>query len=354
MKRVRDIFPLTVMAALLVAAGACGGSEASLPQASPPAAAGTPVAPTEAPQVPTASPTASPTEPPTEPTVTPSPLSTPREPRFVSLADLTADVPLPELPEAFAAAAPDEALEALIEETLADREGSYSVVVHNLEDGRYAALNEGQVYYAASLFKLGLLLEAYRQRDAGELDFEQRLILDEEYLQYDFGTLELLGLQEGDAVTLADAIKAMIVVSDTPTAVMVQDVLGPARVDATLRSLGIEETSFNDRELPATALDMARLLEAIAAGVGVSEESRREMLSLLLQEWIREGIPAALPAEAAVAHKSGNWSEATHDVALVWGPSGPYIIVVMSDRSWEWEPIVDVSGAVWDHFAANP
>lgn len=295
-----------------------------------------------------------PTEPPREPTVTPSPVPTVREPRFVSLAYLTVDVPVPELPEAFAAAAPDEALEVLIEETLADREGSYSVVVHHLKDGRYAALNEGQVYYAASLFKLGLLLEAYRQREAGELDFEQRLTLDKEYLQYDFGTLELLELQEGDEITLADAIKAMIVVSDTPTAVMVQDVVGPARVDATLRSLGIEETSFNDRSLPATALDIARLLEAIAAGAGVSEESRREMLSILLQERIGQGIPAALPADAAVAHKSGNWVNATHDVALVWGPSGPYIIAVMSDQPWEWEPIVAISGAVWDHFAANP
>ena len=261
---------------------------------------------------------------------------------------------MPELPAAFAAAAPDAALNDLIQETLAGYEGSYSVVVHNLKDGRYAALNEGQVYYAASLFKLGLLLEAYRQRDAGELEFAQRLTLDEEYVAYDLGTLELLGLEEGDAITLADAIKAMIVVSDTPTAVMVQDVVGPARVDATLRSLGIEETSFNDRSLPATAQDMARLLEAIAAGEGVSEESRREMLSLLLQEAIRQGIPAALPAGVAVAHKSGNWSNATHDVALVWGPSGPYIIVVMSDQPWTWQPIVDVSRAVWEHFAANP
>ncbi len=333
---------LAVGGLLLTAVGACGGSAAPLPSLR--------VLPTEAP-APTAAPTAA---------RSPAPRGTPvevpavRRPGFVSLADLTSNVEAPELPGAFAAPVVDPALEALIRATLAGDEGSYSVVVHNLRDGRYAVLNEGQVYYAASLFKMGLLLEVYRQRDAGEVDFAMPLVLDERYASYDLGTTELLGLQKGDTITLADAVKAMIVVSDTPSAVMVQDVVGPSRVDATLRSLGIEETSFADRGLPATARDMDRLLEAIAAGEGLSKGSRREMMSLLLQESIRSGIPAALPQDAAVAHKTGNWTDATHDVALVWGPAGPYIIGVMTDQPYAWEPIVRLSAAVWDYFAANP
>ncbi|MEE8370480.1 MAG: serine hydrolase, partial [Dehalococcoidia bacterium] len=268
---------------------------------------------------------------------------------LVSLAGLVTGVPVPELPQPFVAAEPDPALLELIETTLAGFPGTYSVVVHQLADGRYAALNGGQVYYAASLFKLGLLLEVYRQRDAGEVDLGQMLILNEEHVAHDFGTLELLGLQEGDTISLGDAVTAMIVLSDTPTAIMVQDVVGPARVDATLLSLGIERTSFNDRNLPAVAEDIARLLEAIAAGEGVSEESRREMLSLLLQERIGQGVPVPLPEGTAVAHKTGNWTNATHSVAIVWGPAGPYVIVVMSDQPWTWEPIEEVSRAVWDY-----
>ena len=286
--------------------------------------------------------------------VAPSPLPTARPPAFVSLAYLTAEVMVPELPTSFAAPVPDPALEALIRTTLSGREGSYSVVVHHLGNGRFASLNGDTVYYAASLFKVGLLLEAYRQRDAGELDFGQALTLEEKYVAYDLGTLEDLGLHEGDMVSVADAIKAMIVVSDTPTAVMIQDLVGPARVDATLRSLGIRDTSFNDYDLPSTASDMALLLEAIARGDGVTGESRQEMLSLLLQEGIRSGIPAALPADAAVAHKTGSWENATHDVGISWGSGGPYLIAVLSDQPLTWQPIVEVSRAVWDYFAANP
>ena len=138
------------------------------------------------------------------------------------------------------------------------------------------------MYYAASLFKLALLLEAYRQHDAGEIDFSELLTLEKKYADYDLGTLEDLGLAEGDMLTVADALKAMIIVSDTPTAVMIQDLVNPARVNQTLRSLGINDMSVTTYDLPTTAGDMALLMAAVAAGEGVSEESRREMLALLL------------------------------------------------------------------------
>jgi len=286
--------------------------------------------------------------------VVPTALPTVSLPEVKSLEHLSADVAVPELPATFAARSEDPALDALIRTTLSGYEGAYSVVVRNLGDGRSASLNESEVYYAASLFKLALLLEAYRQRDGGEIDFSQVLTLDEEYAGYDLGTLEFLELEVGDTLTLADALRAMIIVSDTPTAVMVQDVVNPWRVDQTLRSLGINDMSVTTYDLPTTARDMALLMEAVAAGEGVTAESRREMLALLLQEWIRGGIPSGVPAGSAVAHKTGNVTNATHDVALVWGPGGPYIIAVLSDRSWDWEPTVAVSRAVWDYFAANP
>jgi beta-lactamase class A len=275
-------------------------------------------------------------------------------PEVKSLAYLSAEVEVPDLPAAFAPPRDDAALAALVRSTLSGFEGEYSVVVRNLEDGRSASLNAGRVYYAASLFKLALLLEAYRQRDAGELDFAELLTLEEKYVEYDLNTLEDLGLEEGDMLTLADALKAMVIVSDTPTAVMVQDQVNPWRVDQTLKSLGINDMSVTTYDLPTTAGDMALLMAAVAAGEGVTEESRREMLALLLQESIRDGIPSGVPPNSAVAHKSGNFTDATHDVALVWGPGGPYVIAVLSDRSWDSRPIAAVSRAVWDYFAAHP
>ena len=78
------------------------------------------------------------------------------------------------------------------------------------------------------------------------------------------------------------------------------------------------------------------------------------MLSLMAQEWFTSGVVAGIPAGTPFAHKSGSFTDATHDVAVVDSPSGPYIIVVLSDRSYRWEPIASISAAVWAHFAGDP
>jgi beta-lactamase class A len=275
------------------------------------------------------------------------------DPTLVSLEWLEQPVGVPPLPP-IVAPTDDETLRSAVQSAVTGAEGRVSVVVRNLDDGRRAAIAEDEVYYAASTFKLGILYEAFRQRDAGLLDFGKVLTLEPEYAENDLGTLELLDIRAGDRLTVADAVRAMIIVSDTPSAVLLQDTVGGQTADATLRGLGIEDTSFNNRMLPATAADLAVLLEAIAGGSGVSGESRDWMLKLLLQEGYMDGIAAGLPEGTPLAHKTGSYVDATHDVALVWGPGGPYIIAVMTDRPNNWPLIAQVSKAVWDYFAANP
>jgi Beta-lactamase class A len=290
----------------------------------------------------------SPTPPPT-----PAPTPTP-EPTLVSLDWLAADVSVPGLSGDIAAPTEDSALQAAVEGALAGFGGGASVVVQNLQDGRYAATNESQTWYAASTFKAAILLTAYQQRDAGLLDFDKVVTLEDKYTQYDLGTLDGLGLRTNDQVTIRDAIKGMIVVSDTSLAALMQDQVGGNNVDATLRDIGATVMTVNSHDLPTTALDLARLMIAIVAGQGVSPESRDEMLSLLAQEWYTQGIVAGLPAGTQYAHKSGSLGAAVHDAGIVWGPAGPYVIVVMTDGSGGWTPIADVSAAVWSYFAAGP
>lgn len=275
------------------------------------------------------------------------------EPTLVSLEWLDSSAEVPPLPAPFAAPVPDLGLQSAIESALPAFEGEYSVVVHHLVDGRYAHHNESKVYYGASLFKMSLLYEAYRQRDLGLLDFGMEVELTEEYVQHDLGSLEYLELKVGDLITVEDAIRAMTIVSDTSTAVLVQDLIG-WQADQTLLELGLRETQFLNSELPTSARDMARLMTAIASGEGVSEAARLEMLGLMRQEWFAEGIIAAQPPGTPVAHKSGSYAEGTHDVGLVWGSSGPYIIAIMTDGSYDFSNVREVAEAVHAYFEANP
>jgi beta-lactamase class A len=284
-------------------------------------------------------------------TVPPSPTA---EPRLVSLDWLIGGLSVPGLGGGVASPEPDSGLHAAVSEALAGFGGKASVVVHNLEDGRYTAVNEGEVYYAASTFKAAVLLEAYRQRDAGEIDFAKTVALEEKYAENDLGTLEYLEIKPNDQVSIQDAVRGMIVVSDTPLALLLIDQLGSNKVDQTIRSTGAAVMTINDRALPTTALDLAQLMTAIAAGHSVTPASRDEMLGLLAQEWFREGIVAGVPDGTTLGHKSGRLDGATHDAAVVWGPGGPYVITVLTDGSGAWAPIAAVSAAVWNYFEANP
>lgn len=291
-------------------------------------------------------------------TATPEPTSEPATPTTssgptVSLQWLDSSADVPALPDPFATPVPDAELQDAIESALPGFSGHYSVVVHNLVDGRYAAYDESRVYYSASLFKASLLYEAYRERDLGEIDFSMEVELTEEYADYDLGTLDYLELEVGDMITIEDAIRAMTIVSDTPTAVLIQDIIG-VQADQTLLNLGLQETQFLNSQLPTSARDMARLIEAIASGEGVTNESRLEMLGLMRQEFYSEGVIAAAPPGTAIAHKTGSFANAAHDAAVVWGPAGPYVIVVMTDASYDFTYVHDVAKVVYDYFGANP
>lgn len=284
-------------------------------------------------------------------TATPTATPVPRRKLTVSLKGLASRLRVPELPARFAPAKPDERLQETVMRTLEGNEGVYSVVVHNLADGRYAVVGPDYIHHTASLFKLAVLAAAYRERDAGRLDFQRLLVIEDSYVEYDLGTMVLLGLEPEDKVSVEDAIKAMIVVSDTSLALMVQDAAGANRVRALVEAEGLTNTSLPKPPLHSTAADMARLFEIIASGKGFTEDSRQEMLSLLLQERTFSGIGAGIPDDVPIANKTGNLSDATHDVAIVWAPSGPYLLAVLSDRAWEWEPTVRVSQAVYEYFA---
>lgn len=242
----------------------------------------------------------------------------------------------------------DPAVLDAIHSALGVNQSHYSVMVRRLHDGRGASLAANREFYAASLFKLALLYEAERQRTAGLLDFDRAVQVTGADLAQDLGTAGSLGLDASGMLPVRAAVTAMVTRSDNTAAVLMLRLLGPATVDRTLAGLGLQDTSVNTRDLPTTAADMARLMEAIIRGEGVDRAWREDMVGLLLRQETRHGIPRLLPPDVSTGNKTGTWPGATHDVAFVDAPGGLYVIAVLSDRGWDWDPIARVSRAVYD------
>jgi beta-lactamase class A len=253
----------------------------------------------------------------------------------------------PAPPPAFA---PDPVLQRKLSDLLAgDKAEHYGVYVKDLTSSKGAALNADKVFNAASVFKLEVMYEVFRQRDLGLLSFDELLEITDYYASFDLGTLKL---DVGQSESIAEALYYMTSVSDNVSAVLLQDRAGAGNINSTMAALGLRNTGLFTEGIPATAQDMGILLEAIAKGPDVDDRSREEMLQLLQNETFDNGVVAGVPRGTKVAHKTGNWSDATNDAAIVFGPKGPYVLVVLSDADHESAVIRAISELVYQHF--NP
>jgi beta-lactamase class A len=92
------------------------------------------------------------------------------------------------------------------------------------------------------------------------------------------------------------------------------------------------EHGINNR---VTANGLVSLLRVIGEGRAFNTELSNHMLEVLHAQQFKSGIPAGLPPEAKVAHKTGDISTIAHDAGLVYLPDRkPYALAVLT----EWEP----------------
>jgi beta-lactamase class A len=260
-----------------------------------------------------------------------------------------ADPPAPTCEESGSAPDGERAgLEGALDELLGAERDSYSVYVKHLTGGATAEVKADRVCRAASLFKVYVMWEAFRQRARGAFSFDTPMEVTQYYADFDLGTQRV---RAGDMVTATQALEWMMSVSDTPTAVLLQDQLGATNVNGGLRELGVVNSGlFYPGEPTVSARDLGTVLEAIAISPKVDEASRREMVALLTSEQHDNGLVAGVPAGVQVAHKTGSLAAVQHDAGIVFAPSGPYVLVVLWDRSSATDFTSAISSLVYSYF----
>jgi len=342
--------------ALLAAVALCGGCRAS-PEAPPPgngeesAGSPTPLPTTESPVTPSLStPAAMQASPRAEETEVPSPQ--PSQSAAAAWCEdeepLTGPTNVP-LSSAYVSTPShrDAALEEVIRSNLGDEVDSYGVVVKNLDNGAVAEVNPHKVFETASLFKLWVMYEVYKQVELGLLQMDEELLVTPYYASFDAGTLPV---EICDTLTVREALKAMITYSDNASAFLLRDRVGLENIQRDLQALGLTESAFGHEDVTSTAADMALFLEMVALRAAVSSEASQEMLDLMLAQQVDDRLPALLPPGTEVAHKTGDLPEVTHDVGIVYSPQATYVIAVLSERGGEYEPIALLSRAIYDYF----
>ena len=71
----------------------------------------------------------------------------------------------------------------------------------------------------------------------------------------------------------------------------------------------------------------------MARGELVDSWSSKEMISILEADTINTLLPAPLPDDVAIAHKTGSFFDTLNDAGIVFASDAPYVIAVMTHRA---------------------
>jgi len=213
--------------------------------------------------------------------------------------------------------------------------GSAGVVVRDMASGQRYSYADDRVFGSASLYKLMVMVEAYRQDTAQLLSLDQTTV---EIGDDDTGP-DGWYTPVGAVLSVREAVERMITLSDNSSALALLRLLATRNVNATATALGLRDTRINttlpDEERTApynttTARDMDKLFAGLLAGTVVGTAQSHEMIEVLKRQKINDRLPSGLPAGATIAHKTGNLEGMAHDAGIVFTPAGPRIVVLLT------------------------
>ena len=270
-----------------------------------------------------------------------------------------------------------DSLRVALQERIAQVPGaSVAVAYQHLGDAKDSLyLEADRSFHAASTMKVPVMVEFFRQVDAGKRALDQQVPLVNQFASIVDGSPYALDAKDDEDATLYERIgkpvpvrelvERMITRSSNLATNTVIALVDAKRVTKTLRSLGarqmtvlrgVEDGKAYQKGLSntATARDLSTVLVAIERGRAASPTSTKAMRSILLAQELNQEIPAGLPPGTPVAHKTGQISGILHDAAIVY-PSGrpPYVLVVLTrgipDEKVARALIVDLSRQVYAH-----
>lgn len=184
--------------------------------------------------------------------------------------------------------------------------GTYSLYVLDLTTGYSFGENEKNVLTAASLIKLPVVASIYLEAEEGNIELDKA--------------------PTGSNFTFRQLASEMGKKSNNQAQLATAKALNEERINNTIKSVGMEDTSYPENE--TTAADVGLFFQKLWKNEIVSEKSRDEILGFLtdtiFEDWIKKGIP-----EVRVAHKYGREVHVISDAGIVFTQK-PFVLVIMS------------------------
>jgi len=217
----------------------------------------------------------------------------------------------------------------------ADGVVGYAIV--DLTSGDRFERQADQPFPTASTIKLVVPYELLKQADDKRVKLDEPKPIPAALRVGGSGVLQQLS---NPVLSLRDCAVLMMMVSDNTATNVVIDAVGMEAVNARMRALGTRALALRRRmmdteaarrgdENVASPADLARVLQALDRGEGLSPESKAAALDLMTRP-LSSPLRAAIPAGVKVASKPGSLDGVQADAGVVHLEGRPFVVVVMT------------------------
>lgn len=207
-----------------------------------------------------------------------------------------------------------------IEYLTKDLRGTYGVYVYRFADKNEYGVREDEVFPAASLMKLSVMLLVYKEGEKKELNLDD----------------------------YRELVKVMGKRSDNAAYNQLVKFFGQKKIQGLIEELEMVDTVLAKDD--TTPKDIGLFFRKLYLGNLINQIHKEEFLSFLTQTIFEDRIPAGMPTGTQVAHKIGTEIGSYSDAGIVFGKK-PFVLVIMSADAREAEAtevLPKITSAVWD------
>lgn len=263
-------------------------------------------------------------------------------------------------------------LRAALESLSGETGGRYGAAYHELMTGRRFAWRADEPFPAASVIKVPVMAEVYRQCQEGALRLSDVVEMAPEDVVGGSGVMQLL--TPGLRLSVRDLVELMICASDNTATNLLLGRTGIEPANRYMERLGLRHTRVHNKlqvmVVPPAPLnqtspgDMVEMMRLIAQGSVVSRWACEHMIATMRRQQFNEMIPAKLPVQCPdvvgarpsieVAHKTGWFPGVRADAGLIYAGDRCVAMAIMSrdlpgDTPTAADVIARMARAMFDH-----
>jgi beta-lactamase class A len=268
-----------------------------------------------------------------------------------------------------------EKTKAEITSFIKELDGIYAVAYKDLQTNEKILINENENFHAASTMKTPVMVELFKQANENRFSINDSIIIKNDFKSIvDHSHYSLSPSDDSDTaiynlidkkMPIYDLIHRMITMSSNLSTNLLIDLVDAKNVMNTMHSIGVKNIKVlrgveDNKAYKAglnnttTALDLMILFEKIGSESIISPDACKAMIKILSEQKFNEMIPAPLPKDALVVHKTGSITGVQHDSGIVYLHNGKkYVLVILSKNLKDAETgkknIAKISKIIYDN-----